>query len=159
MGVKIKDIEVFQVAWAPDEMPATHSAWVYIHAEDGLSGIGEASPMPGGLASLGSIARHGRAVYITEPSIGGGARQHANGRCQNVGRKRDAGQAERAVQQVEGEERHELVDINRVTWAEDIRGGDTDEPTGVISSAARMALATAVGGSTLFREANAHRPT
>jgi L-alanine-DL-glutamate epimerase-like enolase superfamily enzyme len=55
--VKVRDIEVFQVAWAPGDKPAQRSAFVRIHTEDGLSGIGEASPMQGGLASLGIIAR------------------------------------------------------------------------------------------------------
>lgn len=56
-GMKIRDVEVFQVAWAPGEAPAQRSAWVRVHGEDGLSGLGEASPMQGGLASLGIIAR------------------------------------------------------------------------------------------------------
>ena len=55
--MKIRDIEAFQVAWAPDDAPAQRSAWVRIHCEDGLCGIGEASPMQGGLASLGILAR------------------------------------------------------------------------------------------------------
>jgi len=55
--MKIRDVEAFQVAWAPGDRPAQRSAWVRVHGEDGLSGIGEASPMQGGLASLGIIAR------------------------------------------------------------------------------------------------------
>jgi L-alanine-DL-glutamate epimerase-like enolase superfamily enzyme len=55
--VKIREIEVFQVSWAPDDRPQQRSAWVRIHSDDGLSGIGEASPMQGGLASLGIIVR------------------------------------------------------------------------------------------------------
>jgi L-alanine-DL-glutamate epimerase-like enolase superfamily enzyme len=51
--MKIQNIEVFQVSWAPEDKPAQRSAWVRIHCDDGLSGIGEASPMQGGLASLG----------------------------------------------------------------------------------------------------------
>src|SRR5216683_1178304 len=54
--MKIRDIEVFQVSWAPEDEPARRSAWVSVHCDDGLSGIGEASPMQGGLASLGIIA-------------------------------------------------------------------------------------------------------
>ena len=54
--MKIRDIEAFQVAWAPDDSPAQRSAFVRVHTDDGLSGIGEASPMQGGLASLGIIA-------------------------------------------------------------------------------------------------------
>jgi L-alanine-DL-glutamate epimerase-like enolase superfamily enzyme len=56
-GVKIRDIEAFQVSWAPDDRPQQRSAFVRVHTDDGLSGIGEASPMQGGLASLGIIAR------------------------------------------------------------------------------------------------------
>ena len=55
--MKIRDVEVFQVQWAPEDQPAQRSAWVIVHADDGMSGIGEASPMQGGLASLGIIAR------------------------------------------------------------------------------------------------------
>jgi len=54
--VKIREIEAFQVAWAADERPAQRSAFVRVHSDDGLSGIGEASPMQGGLASLGIVA-------------------------------------------------------------------------------------------------------
>jgi L-alanine-DL-glutamate epimerase-like enolase superfamily enzyme len=54
--MKIRDIEAFQVAWAPNDTPAQRSAFVRVHTDDGLSGIGEASPMQGGLASLGIVA-------------------------------------------------------------------------------------------------------
>ncbi len=37
---------------------AQNSAWVRVHCEDGIVGIGEASPMLGGIASLGVIARN-----------------------------------------------------------------------------------------------------
>ena len=53
--MEIREIEVFQVQWAPEDGPAQRSAWVRIHSDDGLFGIGEASPMQGGLASLGII--------------------------------------------------------------------------------------------------------
>jgi L-alanine-DL-glutamate epimerase-like enolase superfamily enzyme len=55
--MKIADIEAFQVSWAPDDRPQQRSAFVRVHTDDGLSGIGEASPMQGGVASLGIIAR------------------------------------------------------------------------------------------------------
>jgi L-alanine-DL-glutamate epimerase-like enolase superfamily enzyme len=55
--VKITEIEAFQIAWAPEDKPQQRSAFVRVHADDGLSGIGEASPMQGGLASLGIVAR------------------------------------------------------------------------------------------------------
>src|SRR5271156_1044690 len=56
--MKIRDIEAFQVAWATADRPEQRSAWVRIRCDDGLFGIGEASPMQGGLASLGIIARN-----------------------------------------------------------------------------------------------------
>jgi L-alanine-DL-glutamate epimerase-like enolase superfamily enzyme len=53
--VKIRDIDVFQVSWAPEDKPAQRSAWLRVQCDDGVSGIGEASPMQGGLASLGMV--------------------------------------------------------------------------------------------------------
>jgi L-alanine-DL-glutamate epimerase-like enolase superfamily enzyme len=70
--VKIRDIEVFQVQWAPEDKPAQRSAWVRVHGDDGLFGIGEASPMQGGLASLG-IVKHNLAPAL----IGKDALDHA----------------------------------------------------------------------------------
>src|SRR6187399_768414 len=61
--MKIHDIEVFQVQWAPEDKPAQRSAWVRVHCEDGAFGIGEASPMQGGLASLG-IVKHNLAPAL-----------------------------------------------------------------------------------------------
>jgi L-alanine-DL-glutamate epimerase-like enolase superfamily enzyme len=55
--MKIEKIETFQVRWSPNDRPAQNSAWVRIRCDDGVAGIGEASPMLGGLASLGIIAR------------------------------------------------------------------------------------------------------
>jgi L-alanine-DL-glutamate epimerase-like enolase superfamily enzyme len=55
--MKIRDVEAFQVSWSPDDTPHQRSAFVRIHTDDGLNGIGEASPMQGGLASLGIVAR------------------------------------------------------------------------------------------------------
>lgn len=52
--MKIRDIEVFQVQWAPEDRPAQCSAWIRIHCEDGLVGIGEASPMQAGSPRSGS---------------------------------------------------------------------------------------------------------
>ena len=56
--MKIRDIEAFQVGWMPGDKPEQRSAWVRIYCDDGLFGIGEASPMQGGLASLGMIAHN-----------------------------------------------------------------------------------------------------
>src|SRR4051795_5876333 len=56
--MKITEIEAFQVAWAPEDKPQQRSAFVVIRGDDGLYGIGEASPMQGGLASLGIVAHN-----------------------------------------------------------------------------------------------------
>src|SRR4051812_7447537 len=56
--MKITAIEAFQVAWAPEDKPEQRSAFVRVRGEDGLYGIGEASPMQGGLASLGIVAHN-----------------------------------------------------------------------------------------------------
>ena len=53
--MKITRIEAFQVAWSPNEKPQQHSAFVLVHTDDGLTGIGEVSPMQGGRASLAMI--------------------------------------------------------------------------------------------------------
>ena len=53
--MKIERIEAFQVQWSPADTPAQRSAFVRIWTDDGHHGIGEASPMMGGLASLGVI--------------------------------------------------------------------------------------------------------
>jgi len=45
------------------EEPAQRSAWVRVHCDDGSFGIGEASPMQGGLASLG-IVKHNLAPAL-----------------------------------------------------------------------------------------------
>src|SRR5882757_4608299 len=62
--MKIRDIEIFQVAWSPQDKPGQRSAFVRVHTDDGLSGIGEASPMLGGIASLGIVARDIAPVLI-----------------------------------------------------------------------------------------------
>jgi len=56
--MKIRDVEAFQVRWAPGDGPEQHSAWVRVYCDDGSFGIGETSPMQGGLASLGIIAHN-----------------------------------------------------------------------------------------------------
>jgi len=53
---KITAVDAFQMSWAEDDRQAGRSAFVQIHTEDGAFGLGEASPMQGGLASLGMIA-------------------------------------------------------------------------------------------------------
>lgn len=53
--MKIARVEAFQVAWSPNEKPQQHSAFVLVHTDEGLTGMGEASPMQGGRASLAMI--------------------------------------------------------------------------------------------------------
>jgi L-alanine-DL-glutamate epimerase-like enolase superfamily enzyme len=53
--MKIARVEAFQVQWSASDKPAQRSAFVRVHAEDGTVGIGEASPMQGGRASLGIV--------------------------------------------------------------------------------------------------------
>jgi L-alanine-DL-glutamate epimerase-like enolase superfamily enzyme len=53
--MKITKIDAFQIAWSPNDKPAQRSAFVRVHTDDGLVGMGEASSMQGGLASLSMI--------------------------------------------------------------------------------------------------------
>ena len=56
--MKITEVDAFQVSWSPTDKPEQRSAFVFVHTDDGLTGLGEASPMQGGLASLGIIRDH-----------------------------------------------------------------------------------------------------
>ncbi len=56
--MKIQRIETFQVQWAAADKPSQRSAFVRVHADDGQVGLGEASPMQGGFASLAIIDQH-----------------------------------------------------------------------------------------------------
>ncbi|MGH7114405.1 MAG: mandelate racemase/muconate lactonizing enzyme family protein, partial [Stellaceae bacterium] len=67
--MKIREIDVFQVAWMPEDEPGQRSAWVRVRCDDALFGIGEASPMQGGLASLGIIARDLAPIVIGEDPL------------------------------------------------------------------------------------------
>jgi L-alanine-DL-glutamate epimerase-like enolase superfamily enzyme len=55
--MKIARLECFNVQWEPDDKPSRASAYVRVWTDDGQYGIGEASPMLGGTASLGILAR------------------------------------------------------------------------------------------------------
>jgi L-alanine-DL-glutamate epimerase-like enolase superfamily enzyme len=55
--MKIERIECLQIRWDAKETPSQASAYVRVWTDDGQSGIGEASPMQGGAASLGIVAR------------------------------------------------------------------------------------------------------
>lgn len=50
--MKIARLECFQVRWQPGDAPAQGSAYVRVWTDDGRFGLGEASPMQGGIASL-----------------------------------------------------------------------------------------------------------
>ena len=67
--MKITAIEAFQVRWSPEEPADQHSGLVRIHTDDGLTGLGEVSPMQGGLASLIIIARHLAAVLVGQDPL------------------------------------------------------------------------------------------
>ncbi len=53
--MKITEVDAFQVSWAPNDTESQRSAFVLVHTDDGLTGIGEASPMQGGVASIGML--------------------------------------------------------------------------------------------------------
>src|SRR5580704_2719284 len=57
-SMKIEKIETFQIQWRPQDKPEQRSAFVRVWADDGRAGIGEASPMQGGLASLGMLVHN-----------------------------------------------------------------------------------------------------
>ncbi len=50
--MKIEAVETFQLEWGEPGEPGPRAAFVRIRTEDGVFGLGEASPMEGGLASL-----------------------------------------------------------------------------------------------------------
>jgi len=67
--MKITAVDAFQVSWAPDDKPQQRSAFVRVHTDEGLSGIGEASPMQGGIVSLGIIAHDIAPVLIGQEPL------------------------------------------------------------------------------------------
>ena len=70
--MRIARIEAFQVQWHPSDLPTARSAFVRVWSDDGRSGLGEASPMQGGLASL-TILKH----HIAPGVIGADPLDHA----------------------------------------------------------------------------------
>ncbi len=56
--MRIARVETFQVQWQPADTPAQRSAFVRVWTDDGRVGLGEASPMQGGRASLDMIAHN-----------------------------------------------------------------------------------------------------
>jgi len=67
--MKIKSVEPFHMAWSPGDKPAQYSAFVRIVTEDGIEGLGEASPMQGGAAALGVIAREMAPVLVGQDPL------------------------------------------------------------------------------------------
>ena len=66
--MKIARIEALQLRWDPKDPPTAGSAFLRVWTDDGLFGLGEASPMQGGIASLGILARDiAPAVIGTDP--------------------------------------------------------------------------------------------
>jgi L-alanine-DL-glutamate epimerase-like enolase superfamily enzyme len=62
--MKISKVEPFQLQWGEAGQKAGRAAFVRIETDDGLVGLGEASPMEGGIASLVIIARHAAPLLI-----------------------------------------------------------------------------------------------
>jgi L-alanine-DL-glutamate epimerase-like enolase superfamily enzyme len=56
--MKITRVEAFQVQWVPGERAEQRGAFVRVHTDSGHVGLGEASPMVGGLASLAILKHH-----------------------------------------------------------------------------------------------------
>jgi L-alanine-DL-glutamate epimerase-like enolase superfamily enzyme len=56
--MKIARIEAFQIEWTPGDPVERRGAFLLVHADDGTIGIGEASPMLGGIASLTILQHH-----------------------------------------------------------------------------------------------------
>lgn len=56
--MKIASLDCFQVEWAKGDPPDRRGAFLRVIADDGTVGIGEASPMQGGLASLVILQHH-----------------------------------------------------------------------------------------------------
>src|SRR4051812_36137130 len=62
--MKIARIETIRVRWSPTDQPSQGSAFVKVWTDDGRMGLGEASPMQGGLASLFILERDIAPVII-----------------------------------------------------------------------------------------------
>lgn len=56
--MKIARLDAFQLQWSPSDKPDQRSAFLRVYADDGRVGIGEASPMRGGVASLAILKHH-----------------------------------------------------------------------------------------------------
>src|SRR3954462_12944018 len=66
--MKIERVEAIRVRWDPADKPTQGSAFVRVWTDDGQFGMGEASPMQGGIASLGILVNDvAPAVHGADP--------------------------------------------------------------------------------------------
>ena len=56
--MRIARIEAFQVQWRPEDPPSARSGFLRVWSDDGRCGLGEVSPMQGGLVSLTILKHH-----------------------------------------------------------------------------------------------------
>ena len=56
--MRIARIEAFQVQWRPEDPPSARSGFLRVWSDDGRCGLGEVSPMQGGLVSLAILKHH-----------------------------------------------------------------------------------------------------
>ena len=56
--MRIARIEAFQVQWRPEDPPTARSGFLRVWSDDGRCGLGEVSPMQGGLVSLTILKHH-----------------------------------------------------------------------------------------------------
>jgi len=62
--MRIAKVEAAQIDWGTNDRRGPYSAFIRVETDDGLWGLGEASPMEGGLASLLVVAKH-MAPFLT----------------------------------------------------------------------------------------------
>ena len=73
--MKITSVDAFQMSWEDGDTPEQRSAFVIVRYRCGPERIGEASPMQGGIASLGIINANlapmivGRIRWITRSCL------------------------------------------------------------------------------------------
>src|ERR1044072_6807670 len=70
--MRIARLEAFQVQWRPEDPPSARSGFLRVFSDDGRCGLGEVSPMQGGLVSL-TILKH----HIAPAIVGADPLDHA----------------------------------------------------------------------------------
>jgi len=68
-ALKISRIDTFQVDWGDGSKPGPRSAFLRIECDDGHFGLGEVSPMEGGIASLVIIAKHMAPLLVAKDPL------------------------------------------------------------------------------------------